>query len=85
MIEITRAADRPRELLDQGRPWDALCAVGMVYKHDGDLMRCRSCKRGMHASRISENLAHRSDCVHEGDENPWRIIAEALATAKPSP
>lgn len=56
------------ELLDLSRVWEL----------DGDLMRCRVCKRSLVASRDGEEMRHRPGCKNEHILHPWRALRAAL-------
>lgn len=64
-------------------PIDAtLKALSNVWEWDGDLMRCRECKRALTASRDGEMLQHRSGCGNRSGHHPWVELRDALDPAK---
>lgn len=50
---------------------------------DGDLCRCRKCKRGIVMSRSAESFIHASGCSQAHLDSPWRDL-QALFTPPPS-
>lgn len=63
--------DRNKMLLDFASDWTI----------DGDLLRCRDCKRAQIASRQDEDFVHRSDCkkLRIGGR-PWTVLQAILLT-----
>lgn len=54
---------------------------GIVWKMDGDVMRCASCNRGVIASRRNEMPIHKHGCPKDGymdNKNPWLLLTEWL-------
>jgi hypothetical protein len=72
----------PTELINQGKPADALNRLADSYRVNGDLMECRKCNRGIHVSRMGETMNHAADCPNEDDPNPWSIMSDALRLAR---
>lgn len=68
------ATERNRMLLDFAKDWVL----------DGDLLRCRACKRAHIASRQDEDFIHRSDCKKNRiGGRPWTAL-QAILTMLPS-
>lgn len=57
-------------LEEHGRRWEV----------DGDLIRCRTCRRGHLASKAGEAFQHAADCAARSDfaRHPWHDLAELL-------
>lgn len=51
-----------------------------LWELDGDLIRCRVCKRGHLASKAGEVFVHAVDCPARSDfaRYPWRELAAIL-------
>lgn len=49
-----------------------------VWDVDGDLMRCRLCKRALIASRDGEALNHAAGCKNATHKHPWQDLREAM-------
>lgn len=63
--------DRNQLLLDFASDWTL----------DGDLLRCRACKRAQIASRQDEDFVHRSDCKKKRTGGrPWTFLQSILLT-----
>ncbi len=63
--------DRNQLLLDFASDWTL----------DGDLLRCRACKRAHIASRQDEDFVHRSDCEkNRTGGRPWTVLQSILLT-----
>lgn len=63
--------DRNKMLLDFASDWTL----------DGDLLRCRDCKRAQIASRQDEDFVHRSDCKKlRISGRPWSVLQAILLT-----
>jgi hypothetical protein len=78
---MSKVRKTPLDLLASGNPWDALNRLADDYRVNGDLMECRKCNRGIHASRMTETLRHAAYCPNEEDPNPWTIMRAALEKA----
>jgi len=53
----------------------------IVWKVDGDLMRCTGCNKAIIASRKNEIPVHAHDCPKDGymdNQNPWLLLTEWL-------
>lgn len=50
---------------------------------DGDLCRCRKCKRGIVMSRSAESFIHAAGCSQAHLDSPWRDL-RAIITPPPS-
>jgi len=53
----------------------------VVWKMDGDLMRCTGCNRAIIASRKHEIPVHAHACPKDGymdNQNPWLLLTERL-------
>lgn len=53
----------------------------IVWRMDGDLMRCTSCNRVIIASRKHEIPNHKHGCPEDGyidNQNPWLLLTEWL-------
>jgi len=62
----------------------ALLAVGVwcwskEWKLQGDVMWCRSCKRGIHITRMGTPLNHNAGCKNAEDLHPWHGLARLMA------
>jgi len=55
-----------------------LIALATVWKWDGDLMACRSCRAALVASRDGEELRHRPGCKHIERKHPWAELREII-------
>lgn len=61
---------------------DALNNLAREYKHDGDLMVCRKCRRGQQIVWREHAFPHQDGCKQAGAESrPWLRLAEAIAAA----
>lgn len=56
---------------------DELMEWGRAWQLDGDVVRCRACKRGIHYSKRMEPLQHKAECQTWGGY-PWKLLC-ALA------
>lgn len=58
---------------------DMLLDFAQDWTLDGDLLRCRACKRAHIASREDEEFVHRSDCKkRRTGARPWKELAAIL-------
>jgi len=62
---------------------DELNALAKLFKWDGDLMRCRSCKRGIHITRAREPFHHSHGCKNTEKAQPWGNLRDLIATTPP--
>lgn len=84
-VALDRArAEQPGEGRDaDGIVWDSIVNKVLLtfaedWQLDGDLIRCKSCKRGIIFSRRHEPLNHRSDCkTHYA--YPWAFLGNILS------
>jgi hypothetical protein len=53
-----------------------------AWEVDGDLMRCRECRRALIASRDGEPLRHVVNCDFAGREHPWKELRAIIAPMK---
>jgi len=58
---------------------DSLRAFGVLFKLDGDLLRCRLCNRGIVASRADEDMAHEFGCDARNQLRPWARLRAILS------
>lgn len=52
------------------------------YKHNGDQMTCRCCRRSIVVSRWNEQMIHERECRNAGEVNPWKMLAEVIHILK---
>lgn len=60
---------------------EKLTALCRVFLWDGDLMRCRQCKRGIHFTYFYEPMSHASGCKNASEQFPWADLQKLI----PSP
>lgn len=72
--EITRYDEQKR---DQNA---ALCDFSRRWELDGDLMRCRKCKRAIIFSKRDQDMHHAHECPQADQTKPWDEL-NALTTA----
>lgn len=57
----------------------ALIELSKVWVLDGDLLKCRACKKRLVASRDGEPLRHEDGCKYYHRVHPWQDLRNAMA------
>lgn len=71
-------ADQARSCMEKTTKNCLLIEFGKDWRLDGDLLRCRKCKRAIIFSRNNEAMVHKAGCSNSHLEFPWHELSNLI-------
>ena len=73
-----RVVSGPSDATDCSQVAAAMMEWSKAWKVDGDLCRCRKCKRWINVSRMDEAMVHAAFCPQEHLIAPWQDLRSRI-------